>query len=134
MLCKSYKHIKNTFELARKYNINEKYITTNFLIKSVSQNYALINWLIENNMPMIENERLNSIFSYIPGKIKEKFGVDIKELQQKYKLEDLVKKEVKKKVKETIIENKGKLEENIEVENEFEKTIKRAEREETLEL
>ncbi len=33
-----------------------------FLLFSPSQNFALINYLNDNNMPLIENDKLNMIF------------------------------------------------------------------------
>ena len=137
ILCKKYEHIKNNFKLARKYNIDEKYITTKFLMKPVWQNYALINWLKDNNKTIIENGKLNSIFSYMPGIIKKKFNVDLKELKKMYPLEEkeetiLTEEQIdknsfkkgKRLTKQVVVEQKGNLEANKRVERElFEETI-----------
>ena len=72
--------------MAEKYNI-DKYLNTSFLLFSPSQNYALINYLNDNNMPLIIEEKLNSIFGKQPGVLKKKYGIDIKELSVKYPLD-----------------------------------------------
>ena len=45
-------------EIANFYQI-EGYINTSFLLFSPSQNYALIKYLEENNLPLVENNKLN---------------------------------------------------------------------------
>lgn len=45
-------------EIANFYQI-EEYINTSFLLFSPSQNYALIKYLEENNLPLVENNKLN---------------------------------------------------------------------------
>ena len=72
--------------MAEKYNI-DKYLNTSFLLFSPSQNYALINYLNDNNIPLIIEEKLNPIFGKQPGVLKKKYGIDIKELSVKYSLE-----------------------------------------------
>ena len=70
-------------EMAEYYKIDD-YINTNFLLLSPSQNYALINYSIENDNPLVINEKLNPIFSYQPGVLRKKYGIDIKVLMDKY--------------------------------------------------
>ena len=70
-------------EMAEYYKIDD-HINTNFLRHSPSQNYALINYLIENDNPLVINEKLNPIFSYQPVVLRKKYGIDIKVLMDKY--------------------------------------------------
>ena len=69
--------------MAEYYKI-DGYLTTTFLILSPSQNFALINYLNDNNMPLIENDKLNMVFGKQPGVLKKKYGIDIKEQMLKY--------------------------------------------------
>ncbi len=69
--------------MAEYYRI-DGYLTTTFLILSPSQNFALINYLNDNNIPLIENDKLNSVFGKQPGLLKKKYGIDIKEQMLKY--------------------------------------------------
>ena len=71
------------FKMAEYYKI-DGYLTTTFLILSPSQNFALINYLNDNNMPLIENDKLNRVFGKQPGVLKKKYGIDIKEQMLKY--------------------------------------------------
>ncbi len=73
-------------QIAEEYKI-DRYLNTTFLICSPSQNYALIQYLNEKHIPLIMDEKLNSIFGKQPGVLKKKYGVDIKELIAKYPLE-----------------------------------------------
>ena len=70
-------------EMAEYYKIDD-HINTNFLRHSPSQNYALINYLIENDNPLVINEKLNPIFSYQPGVLRKKYGINIKVLMDRY--------------------------------------------------
>ena len=72
-------------QIAEDYNI-DTYLNTSFLLNSPSHNYALIQYLIENNIPLIINGKLNSVFCYQPGLLKKKFNIDIKKLIIKYPL------------------------------------------------
>ena len=74
------------FEMAEEFGISD-YLNTRFLRKSPSQDYALINFLIDNNLPLVTNNKLNSIFSYLPCELKEKYDIDINELMKKYPYE-----------------------------------------------
>ena len=71
------------FKMAEYYKI-DGCLTTTFLILSPSQNFALINYLNDNNMPLIENDKLNMVFGKQPGVLKKKYGIDIKEQMLKY--------------------------------------------------
>ena len=71
------------FEMAEYYKI-DGYLNTTFLLFSPSQNFALINYLNDNNMPLIENDKLNRVFGKQPGVLKKKYGIDIKEQMLKY--------------------------------------------------
>lgn len=95
-----YKHLLQSSILLRKkeslqFNIRqaeqygfEDYINIKYLLKSPSQNYALINYLLDNNYNIVENGKLNSIFGYQPGEINKRFNVDLKELMTIYILEE----------------------------------------------
>ena len=72
-------------QIAEIYNI-DRYLNTSYLLFSPSQNYALIMYLNENNLPLIIDEKLNPIFGKQPGFLKKKYGIDIKELIVKYPL------------------------------------------------
>lgn len=60
------------FKMAEYYKI-DGYLTTTFLILSPSQNFALINYLNDNNIPLIENDKLNRVFGRQPGLLKKKY-------------------------------------------------------------
>ena len=75
------------FEMAEEYQI-ENNINTSFLTLSPSQNYALINYLLDNNLPLVIDNKLNTIFGKQPIVLKKKYGIDIKELMKKYPYEN----------------------------------------------
>ena len=79
------------FRLAEENNI-DGFLNTSFLLFSPSQNYALIQYLKENNLPLIIDGKLNPIFGKQPGLLKKKYNIDIKELIQKYTYEENAKK------------------------------------------
>ena len=79
------------FRLAEENNI-DGFLNTSFLLFSPSQNYALIQYLKENNLPLIIDDKLNPIFGKQPGLLKKKYNIDIKELIQKYTYEEDAKK------------------------------------------
>lgn len=76
------------FELAHNYGIAE-YLNTGFIISSPSQNYAIINYLIDNNEPLIINNKLNPLFGKQPGYLLKRYKVNIKELMEKYPYNEL---------------------------------------------
>ena len=70
--------------MAEEYDIDEC-LTTRYLILSPSQNYALINYLADNEIPLITQDyKLNPIFGMAPNVLKKKYNLDIKELMIKY--------------------------------------------------
>ena len=69
--------------MAEYYEIDE-FINSGYLKSSPSQNFALINYLLENNIPLIVNNKLNSVFSITSGVLKKKYGIDLKEEMLKY--------------------------------------------------
>ena len=75
-------------DLAERYGLSE-YLNTSFILFSPSQNYALIKYLEEKNMPLIVDEKLNPIFGKQPGVLRKKYGIDIKEYMIKYPIEEL---------------------------------------------
>lgn len=70
------------FEMAEEYQI-ENYINTSFLSLSPSQNYALINYLIDNNLPLVIDNKLNTIFSKCPSVLKKKIWNRYKRIDEK---------------------------------------------------
>ena len=62
----------------------DRHLNVNFLLKSPSQNYALINYFEDNGIPLVIDGKLNSLFSYQPGVLKKKYNIDINELIMKY--------------------------------------------------
>ena len=71
------------FALAEEYQI-ENYLNTSFLLVSPSQNYALIRYLEDNNLPLVIDNKLNIIFGKQAGVLKKKYGIDIKKLINQY--------------------------------------------------
>ena len=77
------KKIPILIKLAENYGF-EECLNTNFLLHSPSQNYALIRYLKENDIPLTINGKLNSIFGYQPGVLKKKYNIDLNILMDKY--------------------------------------------------
>lgn len=77
------KKIPNLIKLAEYYEIDE-FINFCYLKSSPSQNFALINYLLENNIPLIVNNKLNSVFYITSGFLKKKHGIDLKVEMLKY--------------------------------------------------
>ncbi|MCM1370974.1 MAG: hypothetical protein NC181_03690 [Clostridium sp.] len=69
--------------MAEYYNI-DRFINISFLIMSPSQNYAIIKYLLNNNIDLIINSKLNPIFSYRPGYLKKNYGIDLKTIMLQY--------------------------------------------------
>ena len=70
-------------KIAEYYEIDE-YLNTSFLLVSPSQSFALINYLNDNNIPLIINGKLNSYLGKQPSALKKRYGIDIKEQMKKY--------------------------------------------------
>ena len=70
-------------KLAENYGF-EECLNTKFLLHSPSQNYALIRYLKENDIPLTINGKLNSIFGYQPGVLKKKYNIDLNILMDRY--------------------------------------------------
>ena len=64
----------------------DRYLNTSTILSSPSQNYAMIQYLNENNIPLIINGKLNPIFGRAPVVLKKKYNIDIGELIVKYPL------------------------------------------------
>ena len=69
--------------MAEYYQIDE-HIKTTYLLSSPSQIFALINYLKDNNISLVRNDKLNSLFGYQPSQLKKKFGIDLKGLMKIY--------------------------------------------------
>ena len=75
-------------EMAEKYGI-DKYININFLLKSPSENYALINYIKDNGLELInKNGKLNSCFSYQSSALLKRHNIDLKKISEIYKFEE----------------------------------------------
>ena len=70
-------------EMAEYYGISQ-FLNTSYLMKSPSQDYALINYLLELDIQLIHEDKLNPLFSCAPGVLKKKYNIDLNELIQKY--------------------------------------------------
>ena len=70
-------------KIAEYYEIDE-YLNTSFLLVAPSQSFALINYLNDNNIPLIINGKLNSYLGKQPSALKKRYGIDIKEQMKKY--------------------------------------------------
>ena len=77
------KKLPNLIKLAEYYEIDE-FINYKYLKNSPSQNFALINYLLENNIPLIVNNKLNPLFLRTSGVLKKKYGIDLKVEMLKY--------------------------------------------------
>ena len=73
------------FEIAMDFEI-EDYITKSYLLKSPSQNYAIISYLNDNNLPFVVDGKLNSMFNFQPMVLKKKYNIDLKEIMEMYPL------------------------------------------------
>ena len=73
------------FEIAMDFEI-EDYITKSYLLKSPSQNYAIISYLNDNNLPFVVDGKLNSMFNIQPMVLKKKYNIDLKEIMEMYPL------------------------------------------------
>ena len=73
------------FEIAMDFEI-EDYITKSYLLKSPSQNYAIISYLNDNNLPFVVDGKLNSMFNIQPMVLKKKYNIDLKEIMKIYPL------------------------------------------------
>ena len=73
------------FEIAMNFEV-EDYITTSYLLKSPSQNYAIISYLNDNNLPFVVDGKLNSMFNFQPMVLKKKYNIDLKEIMEMYPL------------------------------------------------
>ena len=79
------KKLSILFEIAMDFEIKD-YITTSYLRKSPSQNYAIINYLNDNNLPFVVDGKLNSMFNFQPIVLKKKYNIDLKEIMEMYPL------------------------------------------------
>ena len=77
------KKLPNLIKLAEYYEIAE-FINYSYLKNSPSQNFALINYLLENNIPLIVNNKLNPLFLRTSGVLKKKYSIDLKVEMLKY--------------------------------------------------
>lgn len=82
-------------KMAEDYGIDE-YLTTSYLLFSPSQNYALIRYMNENNIPLVVDNKLNKMFGKAPIILKKKYNIDLKELMKMYPLEEKGKVYLKK--------------------------------------
>lgn len=70
-------------KVSEKYCI-DKYLNLSFLMLLLRQSFALINYLCDNNIALVVNEKLNPMFNFYHAALKSKFGIDFKKLMVKY--------------------------------------------------
>ena len=83
----SISNIEKGIELFKKYEI-DGYITNKCLRHKISNLENLINYLVENNLPLLETTeegkyKLNPVLSCEKGQLKKKYGIDIDNLNTK---------------------------------------------------
>lgn len=76
--------IKN-ISIMEKYHL-EGFITINVLRKNSDELINLIEYLIENKVDLVIDEKINPILNCLPSKLKTKYGIDIKKLKEKDKI------------------------------------------------
>lgn len=78
------KKLPKLFSIAEYYGIDE-YLTINFTRLSPEQCYALINFFIDFDIPLItEENKLNPLFNKPPIFLKNRYNIDMNELIKKY--------------------------------------------------
>ena len=83
------KKIPILISLAEKYGIDCQ-LTTTYFMKTPSQVYAIINYLIERGQreeirePLFQEGKLHPFFNYPSTELKRRFNVDLKELVKRY--------------------------------------------------
>ena len=79
--------LRTNIKLAEKYNFSEC-ISTQYLLKSPSQNYAIIRYCLDNGYDLIDHDgKLYYMFSYQPGVILKKSGIKLNDLIEQYPLD-----------------------------------------------
>lgn len=77
------KKLSILIKVSEKYCI-DKYLNLSFLMLLPRQSFALINYLCDNNIALVVNEKLNPMFNFYRAALKSKFGIDFKKLMVKY--------------------------------------------------
>ncbi len=80
------KRITECIETLEAYGL-ERFISSSILKKSKKQIIALISYLIDKNILIVIEEKLNLIFNMAPCVMKEKYNINLKDLVEKYKEE-----------------------------------------------
>lgn len=78
------KYISRNIELFEEYGIS-KFICTNSLRKNSIEQRILLDYLIENKIDLIIDNKLNPIINATKRVLKEKYNIDIKEIMNKSK-------------------------------------------------
>ena len=90
--------IRNSIKLSKHFNI-DKFMTVNLVRKPLNQVYAIGSYLIEHNIPLVDNMKLHTFFSVEGIVLKRKYNIDIKKLVQLYPMpNDLLKERSEKHV------------------------------------
>ena len=89
IFCASTKNIRDNIELFKEYNI-DNYIVNSCLRRNVKQQRVLLEYMIENNIPLFEEKkdgeyRLNTMISATNSVLKKKYGIDIKSIELKWR-------------------------------------------------
>lgn len=88
-----FKKMPVLIKLAEKYGIDGS-LTTSCFMKSPSQFYAIINYLIEIGQregitaPLFKEGNLHPFFTYTSTQLKERFNIDLKELIKRYPFDE----------------------------------------------
>lgn len=80
------KKIPLMFKIAEYYHIDDA-LVVGYLLKSPSQVYALINYIIGAGLNLVEDGKVNAMFNYMPGYLKKHFNIDLKALVRKYPID-----------------------------------------------
>lgn len=75
------KNIENNILLFEEYNIS-RFITTTSLRRNVNEQSLLFNYLIENNINLVIDGKLNPIINCTKKVLKEKYGIDIEKISK----------------------------------------------------
>ena len=90
--------IRNSIKLSKYFDI-DKFMTVNLVRKPLNQVYAIGSYLIDHNIPLVDNMKLHPFFSIEGSVAKKRYNIDIKKLVQLYPMpNDLLKERSEKHV------------------------------------
>ena len=59
------------------------YLTNNIFLKSIKQIKVIYDYLIENGIPVIINDKLNPLFNYSKAEMLKRYGINLDELMNR---------------------------------------------------